>query len=640
MATWNSVNSPENRNKEDLTYTWIDSKEPFKHIAPTVRTLIQAQSSRLWNNSRYLSLYSNTDWTQTYYTTNTTFRPQVPRLTVNLLKVYGDSLAGKLVQNSSRVTGQAVGGDFSLHQRIKKLDQMLDGEFQRGNVYRESMQVALDAINTGTGYMQIHRDGEKICYERVFPNEVFVDELEAAYTDPTVMFRVRYLKRENVKALWPKYADKIDSASPPNPLGFAWTIYNPGMIEVFEAWAIPYGARKGRHVICTSNCTLVDEPYNEECFPFAIFKAGTRPLGWYGQGYIEQIGGAQVEMNKILHIMSRSAHLGMAPFWVVASGANINVEHLRNEIGHIVKTDGPPPQWVTNQPFSQAAPAYVDMLQSKISDYYGINQMEATGGMPLNRLDSRKALIEFQDMSATRQTVLLKYWEYFFLDVAKRTINIAKQIAKSKGEFPVITSAGYGKSQVLDWHDYVDIEEGDFRLTLAPSNILSMTPAAKKNDIIDMMQAADPSGKPLLTAEQGLALLQGPPDIASVVNEVSAPENYISMVIERLMDGTYEPPEPRLAPYIDRAIKRVTDASFQAETDGCGQEIIDLFDQWLGDAAELKTSLLPPMPMGMPPMPGLGPEGAAPLPGGDPLAALMGGGGPPPGGGMPPLPGM
>lgn len=631
-SKWNETNVP-NRNTEDATYSWIDSEEPFKQIGPTVRTLIQAQSSRLWNNSRYLSLYSNTDWTQTYYTTNTNFKPQVPRLTVNLLKVYGDSLAGKLVQNSSRVTGQAVNGDFLLHNRIKKLDQMLDSEFQRGNMYRASLQVALDAINTGTGYMQVLNCKDHIEYERVFPNEILVDELEAAYTDPTVMFRIRYLKRENIKALWPEYAAKIDSATPPNPLGFAWTIYSPGMIEVFEAWALPYGDRKGRHVICTSNVTLLDEPYKEDCFPFVVFKAGARPLGWYGQGYIEQIGGAQVEMNKILHIMSRSAHLGMAPFWVVSSGANLNVEHLRNEIGHIVKTDGPAPQWVTNQPFSQAAPQYVELLASKISDYYGINQMEATGGLPINRLDSRKALIEFQDMSATRQTLLLKNWEYFFLDAAHRTIEIAQQIARKRGSYPVVTTSPL-KALTLDWKDYEALTRDDFRLSLAPSNMLSITPAARKNDVIDMMKAADPSGKPLLTAEQGLALLQGPPDIAAVVREVSAPENFIDMIIEKLMAGEYEAPNERLP--FDRAIKRVRDASFQAQVDGAGEDIIELFERWLGDCADMKQKLTPAMPAmgGAPPM-----ELNQAAGGGiGQLLAGMGGGGPPPGG-MPP-PGM
>lgn len=603
--------------KADNNFSWIFSDTPHKEAMTIIRKLIQLQQNRLWDSTRFFSLYTGTDMNSAFYSYYATFKMPSPHLVVNLVKTYGDSLAGKLIQNYSRVSGQTANGDFSLAKKVKKLDIMFEGEFARGHLYDEAWKVALDAINVGTGYLHVYpdNDGKKICYERVFPNEIFVDEMEAAFAEPSIMFRLRYMKRENARAYWPDRAADIEGAQAPAPPLFGWSMFQPGMIEVLEAWALPKGSRKGRHILCLTNCTLVDEEWKEDHFPIAVFKAGVRPLGWYGQGYVEHVGGLQVELNKILQVMARAAHLGIAPYWVIQNGAKINIKQLTNMTGHIVTADGPAPQWVTNEPFSQAAPAYVQLMSSKIADFYGISSMEVTGQLPINRLDSRKALVEFQDMNATRQTMLLQMWQRFFLDVADRTFMFARMIAKDKGAFPVIVKDGPARSKTLDWKDFADLDRNAYRLYLAPSNFLSTTVAAKKNDIIDLLKAQDSNGTPLITSEQALALLQGPPDIASVVAEVSAPENYIDYIIEKLLNGEYESPSELIDP--SRAIKRIRDAALQAQVDDAPPEVLDLFDRFLGELTQLKIKATPPPPPMAPP--GMGPGGPPPPPGAGPL---------------------
>ena len=454
--------------KSDPNFTWITAPDPTDGLVATVRRIIQADRWRLWDNARYLSLYHNRDFLAPFANGGTAAAgglngaiqqsQAMPRQTANLIKVYGDTLAGKLVQSNSTVVSNSIGGDWTTFQLARKLDRIIEAEFSRGYLYREASKVALDAINTGTGYLYVGERDSKVRYERWYPNEMFVDPLEAVYGEASMLFRMRYMKRDNVMALFGDSAAKRDviaHAATVTNIGFNWTPFSPGMIEVFEAWALPLGNRKGRHIICCQSGVLLDEPWEHRSFPVAIFRASDMALGWYGQGFVEQAGSTQIMLNLILNVIAESMKLGAAPFWIVQGNSDISIKHLTNRVGHVVKTNGPPPQWMTNPPIHKDVNEYVGFLQSMIRTQYGINEIESQGAMPLNRLDSNPALVQAQDMWMARHTVMLKNWsEHFFLDVAERTIDLAQTIARREGSYPVIASKA-GRSWGMDWKDFV-----------------------------------------------------------------------------------------------------------------------------------------------------------------------------------------
>lgn len=572
-------------NLNDPDYNWIVSGEPHKHLTATVRKLVQDQQGRLWNNTRLMSLYANQDLLSygagLANGTSNGARPQatsdMPRQTINLAKVYGDTLAGKLVQSNSKVTCLSSGGDWKKFRLARKLDKALEGEFRRGRLYEAASQVAIDAINTGTGYLHVYTDEKnRINFERWFPNEVFVDSLEAAYGQPTMMFRQRFIKRENLFAMWPDKKETIMNAGSGASPGFGWTVWQPGMVEIFEGWALPLGNRPGRHVLCVSSGCLVDEKWESEHFPVAVFKAGDLPIGWYGQGLLEHAAGSQIFMNRILNIMAKSAELGIAPFWVAANGSELDMQQLSNVEGHIMTSSGEAPQWVTNPPFHPAALTYLDFHQRSISTVYGINDIEAAGNKGYNRVDSDPALQSMQDMWMARHMILLKNWsDFFFLDVAERTVDQAKRIAKRKGSYPVQTTSN-GRADLLDWADFLVLEENEIVLQMATMSLLPTEPGQKLARILQMKNEG------LISPEETAQLLQGPPDLDYITAHVAAVSNDADRVIEELNSGKAS--QISEAQQLEDIIPKVEAAALVALDRNAPDNVLRKFEDWIARA--------------------------------------------------------
>jgi hypothetical protein len=605
-------------------FDWLVAPEPYKQVAQVVRRLIVDQNSRLSQNMRFASLYANEDMLRPYRQTGEKARPSMPRQTLNLIKVYTDTLAGKLVQSNSRVQAVTIQGDWETFKLSRKVGRLMDSTFLHGRLFRECSKVVIDALNIGIGYLYVGEQDGKVSYERWYYNELFVDQLDAMYGDPSMLFRIRYMYPENALAQWGKDAkarEAIENAPKAIPPAFGWTPYEQGMIEVFEAWGLERPNRKGRHVLCTAAGCIIDRPYAKDKFPVIAFRASDLPIGWYGQGFIAHAGGTQIWLNRILDIMARSAHLGLAPFWVVAGGANVSIKQLNNVEGHVVTSDGPEPKWVTNKPFHESAPQYVELLKAELGIIYGISDIESSGQMPLNRLDSNPALIQAQDMWMARHTILLKNWsDEFFLDVAERTLEVAQDIAKSRGSYPVVATAR-GRAWAMDWADFKDLKRESYRLQLAAENALPLTPAARKKMMLEM------AGEGLLSQERATQVMMGSADLEAVTAEIAAYENNADWLCEQLMEGHM--PEMSDLQKPELVYARVRAAGLNAHEFGAPDHVVMAFEQFGALVnAKIQTTqaaLMPPGAMngstspspGSPPptSPGAGGLGALGAPG-------------------------
>jgi hypothetical protein len=245
------------------------------------------------------------------------------------------------------------------------------------------------------------------------------------------------------------------------------------------------------------------------------------------------------------------------------------------------------------------------MLRQIIADFWGNNSMDTGGDVPINRIDSKKALREYQDLGASRITSVLERWtQDFFLDAAERTFTLAKRIAKEKGAYPVLVQDTYKKAVQLDWKD-LDLQKDAYLLTPAPANLLSNTPAGKTDDIKELMDAG------LITQKQGQRMMQGPDDINAVLSESSATEDHLDWVIEQIIEkGHYI--SPTSVQDLSRGLVRISDASLQYETLGLEQSKLDMFAQWLEEAQDIMQQMMAQhSPAGAPPaLPGAPADGA------------------------------
>ncbi len=597
------------------TTRWIfDQENPHKDLALTIRTLVAAQDRRLRANTFYMSLYANEDFMQPYFGnsagaigmgTNKPGAPMMPQMSDNMLRMCTDALAGKLVQSNARIVMQTRMGDFSEWRKARKLEMAFEGEFARTHFYNEAIQVAVDGITVGDGLMKLYidYDGSCICAERVFPNEVFVDELEGAYGQPRKMYQLRYMRKDDLRAYYPQHDEIIRRATSTMPPRYGWTMYQPGMVEVFEGWALPTGNRPGRHIIAISSGVLFEETWTDEYFPFVRFKAGDSPLGYYGMGWAKDVAKTQVKLNRTWNVLDKAAHLGIAPYWVVSAGSDINVEHLTNGEGHVVTTAGEAPQWVVNPPFHPAAKDYLESLKGTILTFFGMNEMEVTGQLPINRLDSSDALREFQTMGSVRHTMILSRWQEFFVLAAERIAMLAKKIAKKKGGYPVIVKRSFANAIELDWKD-LDMPINNALMNPAPASILPMTSAGRTNTLNKM--AADGQ----ITKEQYARAIASGQDVEAILSEVAADDDNIDRIIEKFTEHQeYEAPNSLMK--LDHALVRMSAARLKYGNLGADEDVLSLFDRFLTECKDLVALLTPPPPM----MPGAMPAGGPNVPG-------------------------
>jgi len=161
--------------------------------------------------------------------------------------------------------------------------------------------------------------------------------VDGFYGSPRNFYQRKFIDRQVLLRLFPNHAAEIRQASrTTDNIDFANTTL-VDQIEVLEAWHLPSGegATDGRHVICISNATLVDEQWDKGSFPFVFVRWTDPMLGFWGEGVACDIQGMQVEINKSV------------PRIYVENGSKIRKSFFNNEIGTIIPYTGQPPVQMT-----------------------------------------------------------------------------------------------------------------------------------------------------------------------------------------------------------------------------------------------------------------------------------------------------
>jgi hypothetical protein len=369
------------------------------------------------------------------------------------------------------------------------------------------------------------------------------------------------------------------------------------------------GAKDGRHTICIQSATLQDEQYDKSYFPFVFFRWNERPLGFFGQGVAEQLLGIQLEINKILRTIQVSMHLVSVPKIFVEASSKIVTSTLNNKIGGIIKYVGTPPQEGKLGTVPQELFTHLNYLYQRAYEILGISQLSAQSQKPQG-LNSGKALRVYNDLETERFMDCAKRYEQCYLDAAKICIDLVKEIADDTGNFTV-KAPGSSFLQTVDWAE-VQMEEDQYMMQIFPVSALSNTPAAKLQEVQELMQAG------LLDKDEGMRLLDFP-DLKAMYNRKNSPVEDIHRTIERFVDtGEYEAPEPyQNLPY---GLTTMQEAYLMYKADGAPDEILDLFRRWITDAHEILDAATQPPPavLGQPQpgQPQIGPDG-------QPLAAPM-----------------
>jgi hypothetical protein len=567
------------------SYRWYERKgnDMAQALFSYIKQLRKDQAYRQDENFRHMRLYGNMEAfslrNYSFYRAETS-SSVVNRVTLNIVQSMIDTVVSKITKNKPRPLFLTDGGDWALQRKAQKLSQFIDGQMYATDFYAKRALAIQDSCIFGTGALKMYRDGKTIKIERIFIDELAIDEQESLYGEVRQLSQTKMVHREVLKAMFPKHADTIDARGSGEISIWASNIpqRHGEMVQVVEAWRLPSipGADDGKHAIVLDNVTLFEEPYTKDYFPFLFWRWNVRPIGFWGQGVAEQLLGIQMEINKILRTIQVSMHLVSVPKIFVEASSKIVESHLNNKVGGIIKYVGAPPIEGKLGTIPPDLFNHLDRLYARAFEVVGISQLSAMASKPQG-LNSGKALREYNDIESERFMSVAQRDEQMVVQASKMYIDLAKEIYEEYGDYKIKTK-GSNSLEVLDWSD-VDLQEDQYIMQVFPVSALSRTPAGRLQDVQELMSAG------LIGKEDGMKLLDFP-DLKQFYNFNNSGIENIERTIEIMIDkGEYQTPEPYQN--LQLGIQKMQQAYLMYKNSNAPDERLELFRRWIEDAQSL-----------------------------------------------------
>lgn len=596
---------------------WLDEKDSAMRMRTYFDALKSAQSARrdrflraarLYGNLNLLSLdasgYSRLDGNRD------------AAMTMNGIQAVVDAIAAKIAKDRPKPTFLTEGGSYSKMRAAKKLGKFSNGLFESGRIRELAPQSFIDAGVFGKGGLQVCEDPDRpgeILVERVYMDEIYVDDLEAYYGKPRTFFRVRACSRETLCARYPESAEKIRDAKAIGDGSKGPT--DSDIVEVIESWHLPYrapnpeaqdekekkGSGDGRHAIAVDGCTLFYEDWDEPIEPFVWLDWRTPLRGFWPTGVAANLADVQYQLNFVNQQIEESLPFAV-PKLRMRSGSNLLKAAIDDTIMGVWEYDGDaPPDVFTPSTIEPEIFQHRERLWQMCFDQEGVSQLSATAQKPAG-LNSGAALRDYTDIESVRFSQIQQRYEQFHLDIAAAMIRVAVRIAKRDKDFGV-TVPERRFTRTIKWSE-IKLDHTDYVMQVFPTSSLPSTPAGRKamvNDLIQMQMISPDEGRRLLDY----------PDLEASNRLAEAQQDVLDWQIEEIIEsGKGMSPEPFQDPVFVVSQAKATYLSLLPMSD-VKESSKGLLRNFI--AAAVKMIPPPPAPA-LPPMPGGAAPGMPPVP--------------------------
>ncbi|MFI4882420.1 MAG: hypothetical protein ACIAQU_07535, partial [Phycisphaerales bacterium JB064] len=492
-----------------------------------------------------------------------------PRIT--LARSVVDTIHAKMTKNPPRTKPVTNGATWTLQRRGERLGQFLDGVKYRNNWRQLFPLVVRDAQIAAEGFVKvrsaIHDNVGRIHLDRVLPWELRVDPMEATYGKPRSLFHECLMDRRVAAATWPKHAKAILNDGKRAQRGEGHTGYrtHADPVCVIEAWHLPSapGAKDGRRVIVIEGVKKPVEvaAWERDHFPIVGLSWSEPLMGYWGHSLLEEIRGLHLSINELDEAIRERTKQSM----VFATTTNEEIQKVASNDLHLDVFKVMPGE--TN-PFEVHVPAmnnpeaYAERDNLLRLGYQmpGVSQLSAQSMKPAG-LNAGVALREYQDIESERFAAFGRAIETFDLEVSKRIIAEARDLAELGVDVEVRARAQKRRRSVLAKLNFKDVnmDEDAYELQVMPANQLPRTPAGRLAMVEQLIAAG------FLEKQDALRLLDIP-DVESVMSESLAPY-YVALDMVELMleDKRQVSPIPEMD--LDTASRVVRIAILQAEID-------------------------------------------------------------------------
>lgn len=608
----------------EKAFWWQVESDPHEYVSKFIATLRDEQQDYYNDVATYMGLYNGRPLHSRYAPgTNSYLAMRQPRLTFNIIHSLCQAATSKIAKHKPAVSFLTEGGTYSQKTKSKLFGKLMQGQFYSMRLYAVAQKAFLDACITGTGVIKYYNEFGKIKAERISVNEMTIDPVEAEYGNmPRQMFQTKRVSKHVLAEMYPEKRVQImqselnyeddDSGSDTR---------HTDMVECHEAWHLPSGpdATDGRHVICVSGATLVDEAWEKDYFPFTFIRWTEDPLSFWGNGLTKEVKGIQVEINKLLARIQEQMHLA-TPKVFIEDTSKIVQSHLNNRVFGAIKYRGTPPQFFVPRSVSGEMFAHLDRLVERAYEMTGISQLAAQSKKPVG-LESGRALREFSDIESERFMVVGQSYEQLFLDASEQIIDLIRDAHINNDAYTVASFDKKTGMEKVKWSD-INLEDDEFIIQIKPIGSLPQTPSAKLSSVNEMMLNG------MFTKEEAHQLLDFP-DLEQANRMKIGFIEVVDKIIEKILeDGDYTSPEVYMN--LEFGIARMQQAYSLAILDDVPHQKMELMRRWMsqanmlleqrnapapGQAAGVPGPGMPTPGMPMPPIPNQAALAAPPVPG-------------------------
>lgn len=523
-------------------------------------------------------------------------------MSLNIIANAFDTWCSETTQTQPRGMATTSGGDWSDRQRARRLTAHWDAKFHAAGVHLLGPVAMLDAGLYGLGCIRPYAERGKLCFERLWPGNILVDDASCVDVLPRELHIRRFVDRYYLAELYPDAADAIDQSEGAEASWHSGS-YGADVVEVIESWHLPSSEvedgdeeHDGLHAIAINGALLEHEPWARQTFPLAIVRAVPPRRGWWGEAPLWRAAPYQREFNKMARRIQQWMHMAAVHCAFVQNQSGVVKEHLTNEQYRVIGYDGNvPPVFPPVPQMGAEVFNYQRGLKEGIFEVLGISQLSAQSVKPAG-INAAVALETYNDVQTRRFVNSERAYEQMFVTLCLESLAIERQLAKDNPGYEV----SYRWRRAVERTKFSEIDTPDDILAVSvyPASAFGTTPAMRLQRLEEALQQGKIS---YATFWEHVPTA----DWEAVRSRVASPAELIDERLSWMLEhDERRPPEP----FMDLALARTeTQLAIQrAEVDGVPPERIEHLIWFLGEVSAMQGAAAPPAPpappMAEPPM--------------------------------------
>lgn len=500
----------------------------------------------------------------------------------------GLDTAASLIAANRTIPSYSTNGTFTQARRAMHKARCVHAQMWQLKVFDFGIDAFYDGGSCGSGITHLYRDprtNRPSKPVRVKPNSLFTDAAEGR--DPRTVDWVHFVARSLLRGTYKSSRFDIDEAAGPDGNDyedfFIRQDNRADLVKVVESWHLPSypGADDGRHVIAISNCTLVDEPWTRERFPFAFYHYAKRRAGFFGQGLVERMLPAQIRLCELQRTVDKSQDLTSLAVWLVEENSGVDDEDLTNAEGGIVRYQRNAPQLVAWEGTPQDLKAEIKEIVADAFEQEGLSPGMVGGELVQKGLSSARAIRAGDDVSSRRQVIPTRWLEEYYLQFAQLIEDVNDDCAAVDPNYTVNGYYRAGRQQFSTtkrWKDLQFSEDEKPTLTVMSMSAMPTTPQGRMAAVEEYIAGG------FMSKPMAISLMEFP-DIEAWQTLETADLDLVEYQIDRVLDGYAELPIADQDPAL--AIDLMTKAKLVAYRLGADVEILDNMDRYVAYAEQL-----------------------------------------------------